>query len=283
MSQLSVLMHTSFGQFILGGGALTALVSLLRDRAIRWDSKIAALREMNIKIDDLYRSNKQIKRLIRARVKIVLAEGADPEEPVAPNLEPQVPDKEHSQLQILDIEASYLSDRLDELSNTQLKLEQVRNAIEMRADLFSDNRKDLIRGVLRYSEGYLRSVVEEFEKRCIGWNGDERRIIPKNCPALSDYLHTRWAPPSIKILIERMRAATSTSHRYEAFKELKNAADKVNPRHKSISDECMLLAMREIRDAINARESSLIDRLVAGLSKLLPEKKKALVEEDGST
>ena len=55
-------------RWVITGSALTVLISVLRDRAVRKDAKLSALREMNLKIDDLYRSTKQIRRVIRARL-----------------------------------------------------------------------------------------------------------------------------------------------------------------------------------------------------------------------
>jgi hypothetical protein len=53
------------------GAAFAAYLTSLRDRTARKEAILSALREMNIKIDDLYRSTKQTKRMIRSRLESI--------------------------------------------------------------------------------------------------------------------------------------------------------------------------------------------------------------------
>jgi hypothetical protein len=51
------------------GGLLSAHLSHLRDSKIRKESDLASLRDLIMQVDDLYRSSKQTKRMIRSRLK----------------------------------------------------------------------------------------------------------------------------------------------------------------------------------------------------------------------
>jgi hypothetical protein len=221
------------------GAAFTAYLTTLRDRTARKEAILSALREMNIKIDDLYRSTKQTKRMIRSRLKSISGLRSDSRE--------------------YEIDAKFFEERMDELSNTQLRLEQVRNAVRMRSDLFDESRKERILGEISYSEEYLHGVVEEFEKRKMEQNVDMRRITPQSCKMLTDYLDARFRPDAVRQGLEMMERCTTGIARYEAFRATVNKAREIEPEHwrrKSISDQSMLLALREIRDTIEDRGHS---------------------------
>jgi hypothetical protein len=51
------------------GGILTFLFQILRDRASRHEAVQAAKRELIKQVDELYRSSKQVKRMIRSRLR----------------------------------------------------------------------------------------------------------------------------------------------------------------------------------------------------------------------
>jgi hypothetical protein len=97
------------------GGLFTYWLSVLRDSRSRRESALSSLRDLVKQVDDLYRSTKQIKRMIRSRLKETTEGYA--------------------------IEAAFFATRMDDLGNIQLKLEQVRNAVRMRLDLFDGDRK----------------------------------------------------------------------------------------------------------------------------------------------
>jgi hypothetical protein len=218
------------------GAAFAAYLASLRDRTARKEAILSALREMNIKIDDLYRSTKQTKRMIRSRLESSPGRPSDSRE--------------------YEINAKFFAERMDELSNTQLKLEQVRNAVRTRSDLFDEGQKQRILSEISYTEEYLHDVVEEFEKRKVEQNADMRRITPQSCKMLTDYLDARFRPDAVRQGLEMMDSGTTGIARYEAFTATVNKAREIEPedwRRKSISDQSMLLAMREIRDAIEER------------------------------
>jgi hypothetical protein len=208
------------------GGTFTAYVSLLRDLISKRESALFSLRDLIKQVDDLYRATKQTKRMIRSRLKSVGER--------------------------YEIEAAFFAARMDDLSNTQLKLEQVRNAVRTRSDLFDEERKKRIIKEIEYSEKYLNDVVEEFEKRFIQWDGDVCRI-PASCKMLMDYLGERWMPAQIQEDFEKMEDAVTCEERYRAFESVVAKVKMTDPnwlRHKTVADECMLLAIREMRDVV---------------------------------
>jgi hypothetical protein len=223
------------------GGIFTFWLSALRDSKSRHESALSALRDLIKQVDDLYRSTKQIKRMIRSRRKEI-TEGHE-------------------------IEAAFFAARMDDLSNTQLKLEQVRNAVRTRLELFDGDRKKRILKEIEYSEKYLNDVVEEFEKRRISWDGSVCRIST-SCKMLTDFLGDRWMLVEIEKEFEIMEEAATSSERFDAFQSIVDKTKKIDPdclRHKTISDECMLLAMREMRDIIVERQPGFaVQRLIPG-------------------
>ena len=54
---------------VVFGGLLTARIARLRDNATRKDSELSSLRDLIKQVDELYRSTKQSKRMIRSRLR----------------------------------------------------------------------------------------------------------------------------------------------------------------------------------------------------------------------
>jgi hypothetical protein len=220
------------------GGIFTFWLSALRDSKSRQEYTLSALRDLIKQVDDLYRSTKQIKRMIRSRLRVI-AGGHE-------------------------IEGAFFVSRMDELSNTQLKLEQVRNAVRTRVDVFDGDRKRRVLKEIEYAEKYLNDVVEEFENRRVCWEGSACRILP-SCKMLTDFLGERWMPEEIRQEFAIMEDASTSMERFSAFQSIvakMRAADSDCLRRKTISDECLLLALREMRDIILERKPGLSHRFL---------------------
>jgi len=243
------------------GGLFTFVLSLLRDNISKNESALSALRDLIKQVDDLYRSTKQNKRMIRSRAEE--SSGG------------------------LEIDAVFFAAQMDDLSSTQLKLEQVRNTVRTRLDLFDDEeRKTRILREIGYAEKYINGVVEEFEKRTVCWN-DAICRIPISCKMLNDFLRVRWLPPEIDKMVSQMDNARTSADRYKAFRSIagyeisnynKLVTDKGQSitydyetrqgcrRHRTISDKCMLLAIREMREiAIERQRQSTFWRTICEL------------------
>jgi hypothetical protein len=213
----------------VAGGIFTFCLSLLRDRKVRKDAALSALRDLMKQVDDLYRSMKQIRRTIRSRQKEV-TDGRN-------------------------IDTAFFEARIDELSNTQLKLEQARNAVRIRLDLFNGDRRTRILKEISYSEKYLHDVVEDVEKGRVTSANGVSHISKTSCVMLTDFLSERWMPDAIKNDFAGMDDVESSEERYKAFQRIVSQEKLISGqlKHKSISDECLLLAMREMRDVIVER------------------------------
>jgi hypothetical protein len=133
-----------FALITVVGGLFTFVLSLLRDNISKNESALSALRDLIKQIDDLYRSTKQNRRMIRSRAK-ESSEG-------------------------LEINAAFFAAQMDDLSSTQLKLEQARNTVRTRIDLFDEERKIRILREIGYADKYINGVVEEFKKRTVCWD-----------------------------------------------------------------------------------------------------------------
>ncbi|WP_407121087.1 hypothetical protein [Bradyrhizobium sp. STM 3561] len=97
------------------GGFFAFVLSTLRDSKVPNEFNFASLRDLIMQVDDLYRATKQTKRMIRSRL-----------------------EQRDDGYQIV---AKFFAARTEELSNTQLKLEQIRNAIRTRRDLFDETKE----------------------------------------------------------------------------------------------------------------------------------------------
>src|SRR5271163_1636426 len=100
------------------GGFLTFLFQILRDRASKYESVRAAKRELIKEIDDLYRSSKQVKRMIRSRMR----EDSDQ----------------------TFVKSGFFENQMEALSKVQLSLEQGRQIIRVRNDFFNNEKQNRI-------------------------------------------------------------------------------------------------------------------------------------------
>jgi hypothetical protein len=223
-------------QFVLVvilGSALTFVMSELRDFKTRKESNLASLRDLIVRVDDLYRSTKQTKRMIRSRLE-------------------KIDDG-------YEIDAVFFAARMDELSNAQLKLEQIRNAIRTRIELFDGERKKRILKEIEYCETYLHEVVQEFEARQVSWSG-ACCGISKSCKMLMNFLGEIKLPEDVEDDFKIMRDAPASVDRFRALESIIRKTTKPKSdceRHKRISDGCMLLVIREMRDIVLERQGRL--------------------------
>ena len=149
---------------IVIGRFLTFLLQMFRDGASKRETVRQAKLEIIKQVDELYRSSKQIKRMIRSRMREMAGETL--------------------------IKAGFFENQMDALSKLQLSLEQSRQTIRARTDFFDDQRRKRILDELRYTEAYLHDVIEEFEKGCIMFDNANYKITD-NCIMLRDFLGPR--------------------------------------------------------------------------------------------
>jgi hypothetical protein len=157
-----------------------------------------------------------------------------------------------------EINARFFAVRMEELSNTQL-LEQIRNVIRTRRDLFDGETSGRILEEIEYSENYLHDVVREFETRKVSWC-DACCGISTSCDMLMDFLGEGRLPEEVQADFEGMRDASSTAKRFSAFKAIVRKMKKIDSgckRHRRVSDGCMLLVIREMRDIVLERQGRL--------------------------
>jgi len=218
---------------VVFGGVFTYVLSRFRDYTLRKESELASLRDLIMQVDDLYRSTKQAKRMIRSRLK----QSADGYE----------------------IDAVFFAARMEELSSTQLKLEQIRNVIRTRIDLFDGERRKRILTEIEYSESYLHDVVQEFETRMVCWS-DACCRISSLCKTLMDFLVESRIPEEVEVDLMTMRDAYTTAERFRASQSIMSKMRKIDSgfeRHKRISDAFMLLMIREMREIVLERQGRL--------------------------
>src|ERR1051325_7051640 len=176
----------------LFGGLFAAAIQSIRERENRRDTKRGAIRDLIARVDELYRSSKQVKRAIRSRLRVQV----------------------HGDQTIID--GPFFESRMDELSVTQLALERCHQLVRTRTDLFAEECRKRLIGELRYAEAYLHDVVEEFEKRRIRRLGKDY-IVPGTCVMLGDFLGPRWLPDNIKEDFAALESADLAVNRYCAL------------------------------------------------------------------
>jgi hypothetical protein len=203
-------------------------------------AKAQLIRDTIAQLDQLYRSSKQIKRLLRSK--------------------------------ITEIESNYVFEKqffdlqMEELSNVQIGLEQCWQIIKTRTDVFYKDRRRRIRRELSYSERYLCDVVQEFEKRLIT-RIDDDIIVNERCVMIRDFLGPSVVPSSLNDDFTKMCEESDLKARFNAFERLKSSqqADEPNSgkntsrRYKAISNEAMRLALREMREATMFRIGTSFD------------------------
>jgi len=223
-------------QFVLGtvvAGSFVAYLQSRKEKRAKREAIHASIRNLIQQVDELYRSSKQVKRAIRSRIRETNGEWR--------------------------VAAPYFQDRMDELSRIQLSLEQCWQSIRTRDDLFLSDRCERIHREIEYAETYLHAVVEEFEKREVVLEAGEY-VISEDRVMLRDFLGTRWLPKELEPLFEKMEKGTTATARYNAWTQVVAEARRMNTsaantakrqrRYKSVSDECLLLVLREMREAI---------------------------------
>jgi hypothetical protein len=241
----------------IAGASVAVIWSWLREREVWRQAKLSALRELIREIDVQYRASKHIRRLLRSR---------------------RDPSKDRK------IDVGFLESRLDELSDVQLKIEMARNSVRaMTGDTIDPKRRDRIVFYLGYTATYFRKVLGHFENRDFikcsylrdfldqrwkpptkssfalknAWNDFASGTLPESGQSsprsirdpgqasMSDEIGLN-EDPSSKVSIPYVK-------RFEAFKELMNHGElpaKTRNGVRAIADECMLQAMRELREEI---------------------------------
>lgn len=221
---MSDLINILLGTII--GGFFTFFLSALRDDEVTRQSRLAAIRDLIKLIDELYRATKQIKRTLRSR--------------------------SNNNGENLEIDADFFVMRLDELSSIQLRIEQARNMVRMRPDLFVRERQFRILKQLEYSDKYLHYVVEEYEKQIVTKNLGKYVVSP-HCQNLWDFLGPRRTTDEIDAAFKELENTSTSVERFailESLSERIKNLDQDRRRRKAISDKFLLLAIREMRDAI---------------------------------
>jgi len=217
------------------GGIFTFWFQRIRDNAIRQDSQLQSIRDLIIEVDKLYRTSKQVKRMIRSRVR------ADP-------------DSEY----FGTVDQVFFEGRMDQLSEVQLELEHCGQVIRARIDLFQRPKTKRICNEIEYAESYFHDVIEEFEKQKVACKSGVY-CLPKACTMLRDFVGPRQLPDDVRSDFKEMEKGASIEIRYAAWQRilegLRNGqiSGEDNRRFKPIADECLLLALREMREAILER------------------------------
>jgi hypothetical protein len=237
------------------GTFLTYLFQVLRDRASKREAVRAAKLQLIKDVDELYRSSKQIRRILRSRTR----EDGD--------------DK--------SFKSGFFENHMDALSKLQLSLEQSRQTIRARTDFFEQLRQRRLLYELGYAESYLNDVVEEFEKRCVTHSNGSYKLTNK-CNMLNDFLGPK-DPPEPVAKDFKMLTEGRTEKRHDALRSIvkklkdpRNYEDEpevdsetitdiaakenlpggseqgkaINRRYRSVADRCLLLALREMRESL---------------------------------
>ena len=225
------------------------LFQVFRDRASKRETLQTAKRELIKQVDELYRSSKQIKRMIRSRG----TEGND----------------------AFVIKAEFFADRMDDLSQTQFSLETSRQIIRTRWDLFTPDRQKRILFAIGYAESYIHDVVEEFEKRCVHLCDDAYKIT-RECIMINDFIGPRSLPDSVSGDFEVMEDGETPEARYAALRRIvsltRSGLTEIeinNRRYKSIFDECLRIALDEMR----------VSLMKSRMSEIVVEKWRAIKEK----
>jgi len=164
---------------------------------------------------------------------------------------------------------------MDELSKIQLSLEQIRQLVRARIDLFPQDRRRRIIQEIGYAESFFESVVEEFESGCVTMSDTVYRIA--DCIMLKDFLELSRLHASVVVDFDvqdfnTMRNAATIEERHSALQRMvyaaRVAAKEAGPsyrryrRHKAIADECVRLALREMQDSLLESAAGDLERIV---------------------
>jgi hypothetical protein len=167
-----------FALVTVGGATITACFQFLKDQEASRQTALSAMRDLIRNVDEMYLSQKQIKRMIRShripKIFKVASKTNDNED----NNEGRKVDK------------VFLFERMDDLSEVQLALEQCSQMIRARNDLFARDRRDIIIDLISYSDEYLHDVVEDYEKTRFEVRG-KICLFTSSCGNINDYLGPR--------------------------------------------------------------------------------------------
>lgn len=249
-----------FLQLAGAGAIITVVFQLYRDRIARRDSVRDSILVIIGRVDEAYRTSKQIKRQLRARNLLIhpppelqTAEGDAPR--LLPDDLRDTPEASSCFL----IPVQFFEGRMDELSRVQLTLEEIRQIIRVRRDLFPAVRIDRLLRLTSYSDNYLHDVIEDFEKRRMR-RTEHGYLISAACGHLLDFLGARWRDPKVDALFTTLNAAQAAEARFVALRSIIEATDSAfagagpteRCRTKRVSDECLRAALAEMREAVVA-------------------------------
>lgn len=211
------------------GGAVSLIYQRIRETELRRETKQRCIRDLIKEIDELYRSSKHTKRTIRFQRK--LSNGA-----------------------ILVGKHTFV-EGMGKLSQIQLSLESCVQLIKTHETIFGDERSRRIIEEIKYAEGYFNKVVDEYEKGTVKLSYQHYQI-DGSCPMLYDYIGPRTNPPGTESLFDAMNTTESAENCSEIWTKIRRQSevDRQNCKFKAISDEGILLAIREMREQMNIIE-----------------------------
>lgn len=213
-------------QFLFGTAAgivITAYLQGRKDRRERREANARALRELIRQVDEVYRSSKQIKRALRARLKAHTDGWA--------------------------VDGAFFEGRMDELSKVQLALEQLQQVIRTRTDLFKPVRRERIRGKVAYADEYFREVVRQFEERKVALD-EGRYILDETGFWLWDYVGTSDPPEPLNTEFKSMESDAPEDAREKAWQRIVEAHGEGERRYKRIAVRCLRSVLAEMRQMI---------------------------------
>jgi hypothetical protein len=228
------------------GGALFVYLNIVKDEEVNRelrnkDEEVSReLRnsdkgDLAKEIDKLYRSTKHIKRTLRSR---------------------SVKDGN-----VMYISEEFFEKNLDELDKIQIAIEQNREIIKVRIDLFDDAKRKRLVSALNYAARYLHDVFQDFEKNRVSFN-DGRYIISDQSRNIQDFLSSkplpnelpndREIPKEISYYLTFMKNDDiSNVEKWAAFDEILRIRKSSNDgkRYKAVAEECFSLAATELKSS----------------------------------
>jgi hypothetical protein len=231
---------------------ITAVLAHLRERASRRETRRTAIRDLLREVDGLYRSFKQIRRMLRSR-ECKTADG------------------------FRGLEPTFFRHSMQELSQVQLGLEQCRQLVRTMETLFATDRHSRLIVLLHYPDKYLRKVVQEFEYRKFG-EAEGSYLITEKCIYFSDLLRRASYPVQIEEELRQLEVqsdegdgsqstesvaplpaisgrltpsqsqAPNAEDGYPVFLEFIQKSGEVRTR--SVAAQCLRLCLRELREAL---------------------------------
>ena len=244
---------------VVGAGITTGLQIYL-DAAERKRGEREAIRDLIARLDEAFRTQKHIKRQLRSR-----NAGALSSVPAASASTPG--DKPGKLVKPRDylIPMGFFVERMDELSRLQLTLEEVRQIIRSRVDLFSEDQIERLMRLIAYAEKYLHGVIDEYEE--CGLRDEEGDcLIDDRRPRIADFLRGRWKTDLSEMLAKAYRATSDPEASDVVVKQLIAEAERdfgwtpgqgPRPRTKMVSDICLRAALWEMREQLVSKSRPL--------------------------